>query len=265
MLILSNSNSSNNNGSSRCMHLWGCVSGTYEFLRAGLGRLQREGGDGEELESDEPWGHTPSRPVEDTEDGSSNNSSPAHGCSNGVHASELEKHLIHVSKERQAGDQAVSQATEVIVSGEVELVINVPGKTNTNAVTMGYLIRRAAIDAGALILQLLQQQQQQQQDSSGQCSSNSSSSNQFRSSSSSSSSSNPIWVIQQQQQQQRQQHQQTGSTSSNSSGSSSSSGHLAGQHQQQQQQQQQQIKEVLSCPHFSSIRLVMCLGNFLRT
>ncbi|KAL8271902.1 hypothetical protein Esti_004187 [Eimeria stiedai] len=132
------------------------TKGTYEFLRGGLGRLQCEGVDGEELESDEPWGHLPSRPVEDTDDCSSSSSSssgsPGHACSNGLHPLDLEKHLVHVSKERQARDQAASEATEVIVTGEVELVINVPGRTNTNAVTMGYLIRRAAIDAGVPLI-----------------------------------------------------------------------------------------------------------------
>ncbi|PHJ15068.1 carbamoylphosphate synthetase [Cystoisospora suis] len=48
--------------------------------------------------------------------------------------------------------EKVLDALEVIESGKVEMVINVPDSLNSRAISNGYLIRRTAIDCGVLLL-----------------------------------------------------------------------------------------------------------------
>ncbi|OEH74658.1 carbamoyl phosphate synthetase [Cyclospora cayetanensis] len=123
------------------------TEGTYEFLHKGA--QDADSGPacvvGEDFEADEPWGYLPSR-VEDGKGG-------AAACATGLAPSfDLDKQLIPVSKEETPSGSDRQSAKSIIAGGMVELVINTPGRTSTEAITTGYLIRRAAIDAGVPLM-----------------------------------------------------------------------------------------------------------------
>ncbi|KAL8432036.1 hypothetical protein Efla_003477 [Eimeria flavescens] len=103
------------------------TEGTYDFLQKGVASQQQVDAEGEELESDEPWGHLPSRAAEtetDEDSSSSSGAAGAHACnSNSSNSScrelppvDLRSRLILVSKEPQGGGREASKATEVIVT-----------------------------------------------------------------------------------------------------------------------------------------------------
>ncbi|CDJ31748.1 uncharacterized protein EMH_0069310 [Eimeria mitis] len=76
---------------------------------------------------------------------------PVGGPMGGAPFKALETQIICVSKRETNSGNRLS-AKEAIGKGLVEMVINVPGQTNHRAISSGYLIRRAAIDAGVPLL-----------------------------------------------------------------------------------------------------------------
>lgn len=96
-----------------CMHGSYCIGlGTYDFLLKGATGTEAEGeADGimrGDLETDEPWGHLPSR----AEDGESPSQSRS-----GLKVPDLEKQLIPVVKD-SSGMESRPNAREVIETGK---------------------------------------------------------------------------------------------------------------------------------------------------
>lgn len=122
------------------------TEGTYEFLLKGAAGTETEGeADGimrGGLETDEPWGHLLPR--------AEGADSPSQSRSF-LQEPDLQKQLIAVTKEA-SGVDGRRTAKEIIETGAVELVINVPGPKDTKSLTTGYVIRRAAVDAGVPLL-----------------------------------------------------------------------------------------------------------------
>ncbi|CDJ59235.1 carbamoyl phosphate synthetase II, putative, partial [Eimeria maxima] len=146
--------------------------GTFAFLIGGIKRLSEVGSDEvaeEELEGEGPWGGLlPSRVEKgDSQRGPPNGvplfGSPADGAlseeddlppgtpTEGAPFKAFETQIIPVCK-RETHNSGRLTAKQAIEKGLVEMVINVPGQTNHRAISSGYLIRRAAIDAGVPLL-----------------------------------------------------------------------------------------------------------------